>query len=127
MSLEASITRLSAALEAVAAGLGGYVSISKPETPDETPNPDPEKKPRTGKKGKEKVIGKVHDDDDDDGFTKEDVRAKLQAVQKCTNPAQAKSILKGLGATTIGNLAKSKYKQTIDQCNVILDENDIPF
>lgn len=121
MSLEKSFERIADALESIAARYNGAF---QPDPEPETETPKPDKKPRSRGK-KEETIGKSHEVDD--SISKEDVRAKLQAVQKATTPAQAKSILKALGATTIGNLAKSKYALAIEQCNTLLDDNDIPY
>ena len=112
MSIEKTLERIADALETIAAG-GGSVAAPEPETkkPAKTSKPKP--------KDNETKVGT---DDDDGGITKEEVRAKLQAVQKATTPAQAKSILKAEGATTIGNLAASKYAAVIAACDKILDE-----
>lgn len=113
MSLEKTLERIADALEAIAAG-GGTIA-----PPAEEPA-KPAKKKKTGT-SKKKTVGKVAEPDPD-GPTKEEVRAKLQAVQKATTPAQAKSILKAEGASTIGNLAASKYASVIDACDKILDD-----
>ncbi len=112
MSLEKTLERIADALEAIAAG-GGTIA-----SPAEEPAKPTKKKTGTSKK---QTVGKVNEPDPD-GPTKEEVRNKLQAVQKATTPAQAKSILKTEGATTIGNLAVSKYAVVIAACEKILDE-----
>lgn len=108
MTIEKSLERIADALETIAAG-GGAAA------------PEPEKKPAK-KPPKKETQTKVGTDDDDGGITKEQVRDKLQQVQKATTPAQAKSILKAEGASTIGNLAASKYAAVIAACDKILDE-----
>jgi hypothetical protein len=112
MSLEKTLERIADALEAIAAG-GGTIA-----SPAEEPAKPVKKKTGTSKKT---TVGKK-EEIDPDGPTKEEVREKLQAVQKATTPAQAKSILKMEGATTIGNLAVSKYPAVIAACEKILDE-----
>jgi len=108
MSIEKNLERIADALETIAAG-GGAVA----------PAPAAKPKPKPKAKDNETVVGTP---DDDGGISKEEVRDKLQAVQKQTTPAQAKSILKAEGATTIGNLPKSKYANVIAACDKILDE-----
>jgi hypothetical protein len=112
MTIEKNLERIADALEAIAAG-GGTIP-----QPAEEPAKPAKKKTGTSKK---QTVGKVAEPDPD-GPTKEEVRAKLQAVQKATTPAQAKSILKAEGATTIGNLAVSKYPAVIAACEKIIDE-----
>ncbi len=111
MTIEATLERIAAALETIAAG-GGTVAAPAEEKA-------PPKKSST-KKSNEKRVGT--EDVGDPEYTKEMVRAKLQELQKATTPAQAKSILKSHGASTIGNLPASKYKQVIDECDVKLAE-----
>ena len=115
MSIESTLERIAKALETIAVELG---SIS--EMPDDD-TPAKEEKPAKKPPAKDKQT-KVGSDDDQVDVTKEEVRAKLQAVQKATTPAQAKSILKGHGASTIGNLAVSKYPLVIADCDKILDD-----
>lgn len=111
MTIEKTLERIADALETIAAG-GGEIATPAAESAK------PKKKTGTTKKT---TVGKK-EEIDPDGPTKEQVRAKLQAVQKATTPAQAKSILKMEGATTIGNLAASKYVAVITACDKILDE-----
>lgn len=111
MTIEKTLERIADALESIAASTGVQ--------PIEAQAPTPAKK-KTGT-SKKTTVGKK-EEIDPDGPTKEEVRAKLQAVQKATTPAQAKSILKMEGATTIGNLAASKYVAVITACEKILDE-----
>jgi hypothetical protein len=117
MTIEATLERIAAALESIAAG-GGTVAPAA-ERDDPKPEKAPPKKSST-KKSAEKRIGT--EDVADPDYTKEMVRAKLQELQKATTPAQAKSILKSHGASTIGNLPASKYKQVIDECDKKLEE-----
>jgi len=112
MTIESALERIAEALETIAAGDGVYA----PATPPEKAPP----KKAAGKPAKE-TIGKVAEEPDD-GITKDQVRDKLQQLQKATTPAQAKSILKGHGASTIGNLPVSKYAQVIAQCEKLLAE-----
>jgi hypothetical protein len=112
MTIEKTLERIADALESIASG-------GTPEPKQIAPD-DPPKKKKTGT-SKKTVVGKPAVEDPD-GPTKEEVREKLQAVQKATTPAQAKSILKMEGATTIGNLAASKYVAVITACDKILDE-----
>jgi len=110
MTIEKTLERIADALETIAAG-GGAIA----------PAAEPKAKPKKAAKPKanETVVGTP---DDDGGISKDEVRDKLQAVQKQTTPAQAKSILKAEGATTIGNLPQSKYAQVIAACDKILDD-----
>ena len=115
MTIEKTLERIADALETIAASDRTLAAaVAEPE------KKAPAKKKTTNKKKETET--KVGTDDDDGGITKEEVRAKLQAVQKATTPAQAKSILKAEGATTIGNLAASKYANVIAACDKILDE-----
>ena len=116
MTIEKTLERIAAALETIAAG-GGTIDL-RPVNPAEEEEAPPKKS--TGKKPAEKRVGT--EDVGDPDYTKEMVRAKLQELQKATTPAQAKSILKSHGASTIGNLPASKYKQVIDECDVKLAE-----
>lgn len=111
--IEAALERIAAALETIAAG-GGALPVLHDDTPADEPA-----KPDKKKSAASKTVGKVADEH---GITKEEVRAKLQEVQKATTPAQAKSILKQEGASTIGNLAVSKYPVVIAACDKILEE-----
>lgn len=111
MTIEATLERIAAALESIAAG-GGTVA------PAEDKKAPPKK--AANKKSTNKRVGT--EDVGDPEYTKEMVRAKLQELQKATTPAQAKSILKSHGASTIGNLPASKYKQVIDECDAKLEE-----
>lgn len=113
MTIEATLERIAAALESIAAE-GGTVAAPAAE------KKAPSTKKASTKKAAEKRIGT--EDVGDPEFTKEMVRAKLQELQKATTPAQAKSILKGHGATTIGNLPASKYQQVIEECDAVLEE-----
>ncbi len=112
MTIEKTLERIADALETIAAGTDRTI---KPQAEEPA---KPKKKTGTSKKT---TVGKK-EEIDPDGPTKEEVREKLQAVQKATTPAQAKSILKMEGATTIGNLAASKYVAVITACDKILDE-----
>jgi len=111
MTIEKTLERIAAALETIAAGGDTVAAPAAEEAPPKKPS---------GKKADEKRVGT--EDVGDPDYTKEMVRAKLQALQKATTPAQAKSILKSHGASTIGNLPASKYKQVIDECDAKLDE-----
>ncbi len=115
MTIEATLERIANALETIAAG-GGFPTDAKPaeKKPDQKASKPPAK-------DKKQTVGKVHDEAEAE-HTKEEVRAKLQAVQKKTTPAQAKSILKAHGASTIGNLAVSRYAQVMADCDAVLDE-----
>jgi len=112
MTIESTLERIAAALETIAAGGG---TVAAPAAKDEKAPPK-----KSSKKSTEKRVGTP--DEGDPEYTKEMVRAKLQELQKATTPAQAKSILKSHGASTIGNLPASKYKQVIDECDVKLAE-----
>jgi hypothetical protein len=113
MTIEATLERIAAALESIAAG-GGTVAPAAEE------KKAPSTKKASTKKSAEKRVST--EDVGDPDYTKEMVRAKLQELQKATTPAQAKSILKSHGASTIGNLPASKYKQVIDECDKKLEE-----
>ncbi len=122
MTIEKTLERIADALETIAASdrtLAAAVAETPPEPTPASRAPTKKKKKAT-KKGETQT--QVGTPDDDGGITKEEVRAALQSVQKATTPAQAKSILKAEGATTIGNLAASKYANVIEACNKILDE-----
>ncbi len=101
------------ALERIATALENVDSaILRAETPNASEDkPPPKKKAASNKKvvGKEKQI-------DPDAPDKQAVRDALQTLQKATTPAQAKSILKAHGASTLGNLDEVKYQQVIDEC-----------
>lgn len=111
MTIESTLERIADALETIAAAGGAVAPIAgneKPSAKKAAPN--------------KKIIGKPTPEPEEGDITKEQVRAKLQELQKATTPAQAKSILKGHGASTIGNLPASKYQQVIDQCDAKLAE-----
>lgn len=112
-NIEASLERIAAALETIAAG-GGALPVLHDDPPaEESAKPDKKKSAAS------KTVGKVADEH---GITKDEVRAKLQAVQQKATPAKAKSILKQEGASTIGNLAVSKYPLIIAACDKVLEE-----
>lgn len=113
MTIEATLERIAAALESIAAGGGTVAPAADKKAP-------PAKKASTKKASTNKRVGT--EDVGDPEITKEMVRAKLQELQKATTPAQAKSILKSHGASTIGNLPASKYGQVIDECDAKLAE-----
>lgn len=123
MTIEKTLERIAGALENLAATVAenrapaGWIEPDKPGTYSGEEEPP---KKSSGKKPAEKRVGT--EDVGDPDYTKEMVRAKLQELQKATTPAQAKSILKSHGASTIGNLPASKYKQVIDECDVKLAE-----
>ncbi len=117
MTIEKTLERIANAVETIASS-GGLVASALP--PEEAP---PKTRTRSDRPTRKRV-GTA--DEGDPEYTKEMVRAKLQELQKATTPAQAKSILKGHGATTIGNLPASKYKQIIDQCGELLC-TDAPY
>jgi len=75
-------------------------------------------KATSSKKSKpnEKVVGKPKETPAEDAPSKQAVREALQSLQQATTPAQAKSILKAHGASTLGNLDEVKYQQVIDAC-----------
>lgn len=109
MTIEKTLERIANALETIAAGGGALAALAVEE--EEVP---PSATKASDKKPAGKRVGTP--DEPDPEFTKDMVRASLQALQKATTPAQAKSILKSHGATTIGNLPASKYKRVIDEC-----------
>ena len=114
MTIESTLERIAEALETIAATYSGTAA------PEKAPPKKASTKKAAAKPDKE-TVGKV-DEDPGDGITKDQVREKLQELQKATTPAQAKSILKGHGASTIGNLPASKYAQVIEQCDKLLAE-----
>ncbi len=121
MTIEKTLERIADALETIAASDRTLAAAVAETPPEPTPaSRAPKKKKKATKKGETQT--QVGTPDDDGGITKEEVRAALQSVQKATTPAQAKSILKAEGATTIGNLAASKYANVIEACSKILDE-----
>ena len=116
MTIEKTLERIADALETIAAAAGELAE-------EETPMPAaPKKKAPAKKAAKAKNQVQVGTDDEADDVTKEEVRAKLTEVQKATSPAQAKSILKAEGASTIGNLPLAKYQRVIDACDKVLAE-----
>jgi hypothetical protein len=121
MTIEKNIERIADALESMAINIA-IISVAV-EGDDEPEMPAaPKKKAPAKKAAKAKNQVQVGTDDEADDVTKEEVRAKLTEVQKATSPAQAKSILKAEGASTIGNLPLAKYQRVIDACDKVLAE-----
>ena len=124
MTIEKILERIATSLETIAAnGVSLNESLSQLDPATDTPPPAAEDKKSSGARGKDKVVGnKPEDEEEETEYTKEDVRAALQGLQKEVNQAAAKSVLKICGATTVGGLAKSKYGQCIDLCKKQIDE-----
>lgn len=105
------LARIADALEALLAE-HGYV----PTSPTEVEEPKPTKKTtkKTTKKKENKVtIGKDKNKEDVE-YTLKDVREYLHHLQHSTgSQAEVKSLLKQHGASTLGQLDESKYKQVI--------------
>lgn len=124
-SIDASLKTIATALTALAEGAGAPVSKetdTKPEKPTRSRSSGSSKPANTkGSSAKPENKSPPPEKDggsDDDGPDLADVRKALTALQKVTNAAAAKKVLKETGgATTLSKLDKGKYQDVIDEAN----------
>lgn len=79
------------------------------------------KKKKDKKKKGETVIGKTDPEDDAD-YSLKDIRGLLHQLQEQENQAAVKSMLKKVGASTLGQVDEKKYAQLAKAIEKILDD-----
>ena len=132
MSIENNLKRIADSLELIASVMSANPEVEDvtDKVKDAVAKRDIDSKPPGGKESEKvtpikkaaKPVPEPEPKSEDEGPTREDVRAALQSLQKQTDATVARGVLKKFKAVTLSKLDADDYEKVIAMCAELQDE-----